>query len=87
MFQPLGDDDVLPEADRLLATTIYLMSCHARSHCPRLACMIGRHLELIARHPEAGERVAVACQQLASAWVAIRRHNEQSFQRAAAVVH
>jgi hypothetical protein len=81
------DDPAIPEADRLLAATIYLMSCHARSHCPRLACMIGHHLELIARHPGAGARIAVTCKQLANAWVAIRRHDENSFTHQGVAVH
>jgi hypothetical protein len=68
------------EADRLLAAAIYLMSCHARNRCPRLACMIGHHLELIGRHPGAGERVMDICRKLANAWEAIRRHDERGVQ-------
>jgi hypothetical protein len=79
MFPPhVHDDELDPDADRLVCATIYLMSCHARSHCPRLACMIGHHLELIARHPGAGERVAAMCRQLGNAWEAIRGCDEQA---------
>jgi hypothetical protein len=88
MFRnPAGDDEPLPEADRLLAATIYLMSCHARNHCPRLAWMIGQHLGLIARHPGAGERVVMTCKQLANAWEAIRRHDEHTQDFRSTVVH
>ena len=77
MFPPqIDDEDIDPEADRLLCAAIYLMSCHARSHCPRLACMIGHHLDLIARHPGSGERIALMCRQLRGSWDAIRRYDE-----------
>ncbi|QJR11069.1 hypothetical protein DSM104443_02140 [Usitatibacter rugosus] len=56
------------EADRLLAAAIYLMSCHARSGCPRIACMVERHLQLLGRHPQVGEHVRHTCRQLAAAW-------------------
>ncbi len=70
------DDRLLRETDRLLAATIYLMSCHARSGCPRLACMVSRHLELLGRNPNAGEFVRDTCRRLAAAWEAVRRHDE-----------
>lgn len=84
---PAVDDAGMPEADRLLAATLYLMSCHARSHCPRLATMVGHHLELLARHPEAGDRVGVICRQLANAWRAIRSHDEGAWGPEAAANH
>jgi hypothetical protein len=74
----LSEDVEIPAADRLLAAALYLMSCHARTRCPRLACMIERHLELIARHPGAGERVADTCRRLALSWIAIRQHDEHA---------
>jgi hypothetical protein len=78
MFPPSLDlEDLEPEADRLLCAAIYLMSCHARSHCPRLAVMIGHHLDLIARHPGVGEHIALMCRQLGGAWEAIRRYDER----------
>lgn len=64
-------------ADRLLAATIYLMSCHARSGCPRLACMIEHHLRLVGRHIGVPDRVRDTAQKLAASWAAIRRHDEQ----------
>jgi hypothetical protein len=73
---PIDPEDVDPEADRLLCAAIYLMSCHARSHCPRLARMIGHHLHLIANHPGATERTALVCRQLLAAWDAIRSFDE-----------
>lgn len=65
------------QADRLLAATIYLMSCHARSHCPRVACMVEHHLRLIGRHLGTTDRVRDVAQKLAAAWAAIRRHDER----------
>jgi len=58
------------EADRLLAAALFLMSCHARNGCPRIACMVERHLQLLGRHPEVGEHVRHTCLQLAAAWAA-----------------
>lgn len=66
------DDD----ADRIVAATLYLMSCHARSHCPRLAVMIERHLQLLAGHAGSGAHVADTCRKLSCAWRAIARHDE-----------
>lgn len=75
----MDDEDVQrSEADRMLAAAIYLMSCHARNHCPRLACMVGRHLQLLARHPGAGDHVGDTCRRLAAAWEAIRQHDERT---------
>lgn len=64
------------EADRILAATLYLMSCHARNGCPRLACMIERHLQLLARHGGSGTHVADTCRKLSCAWRAIAGHDE-----------
>jgi len=75
-MNPETEDDVRRrEADRLLAAAIYLMSCHARNGCPRLAYMVKRHFELIARHPESGELVRDTCKRLAAAWESIGRHD------------
>ena len=75
----MDDEDLRRnEADRMLAAAIYLMSCHARNHCPRLACMVERHLDLIARHPGAGAHVGETCKRLSNAWEAIRQHDERS---------
>ena len=67
--EPEMEDAKLREADRLMAATIYLMTCHARTHCPRLAYMVERHLELIARNSACGELVRDTCSKLAAAWV------------------
>lgn len=64
-----ADEDIRDrEADRLLAATLYLMTCHARNGCPRLAEMVRRHFELISRHPESGELVRDTCKRLCAAW-------------------
>jgi hypothetical protein len=64
------------EADRLLAAVLYLMCCHARTGCPRLAFMIEKHFEAIGHHPEVGDRVRDTCRRLRASWVAIRQHGE-----------
>jgi hypothetical protein len=73
---PETEDSNLREADRLMAATIYLMSCHARTRCPRLAYMVERHLELIARNPECGEFVRDTCNKLSAAWECVRGADE-----------
>ena len=65
------------EADRLLAVTLYLMSCHARSGCPRLAGVVRHHLALLARHGGAGERVRDIAKKMGCAWSAIQAHDER----------
>lgn len=67
------DEQHLDQVDRLLAATLFLMSGHATTPCPRIACMVARHLECIARHPGAGDRVATICRQLAARWFALQR--------------
>ncbi len=66
------------EADRLIAATMYLMSCHARSRCPRLACMVRRHLSLIGRHPAVTEGVRDMAHKMACAWKAILEYDERA---------
>jgi hypothetical protein len=61
----MDGDESDREADRLLSAALYLMSCQARGGGPRLARMIGRHLELIARHPRVGDLVRETCRRLA----------------------
>jgi len=64
------------EADRMVAAMIYLITCHARSGCPRLACMVRAHMRLIARHPATGECLREICRRMGCAWEAIRAHDE-----------
>ncbi len=75
MHREPNDETDLGEADRILAAAIYLMSCHARNGCPRLAYMVQRHFELIARHPGSGEQVRDTCKRLMAAWSAIGSHD------------
>lgn len=77
------------EADRLLSATLYLMSCHARSRCPRLACLVQHHLRMIARHPGATERVRDIAQKMGCAWRAIQANDErqQAFQAKGGTLH
>lgn len=65
------------EADRLLAAAVYLMTCHARNGCPRLACMIRHHLQMIGRHPGAADHVSDMAQKLSAAWSAILVRDER----------
>lgn len=57
-----------PATERATAALVYLMSAFARSRCPRLACMVGHHLEMLARHPESPELIRDTCAQLIPAW-------------------
>lgn len=75
------------DADRLLSATLYLMSCHARNGCPRLACMVQHHLRLLGRHPAVPERVRDVAQKLASAWKAVAAHDERRTLAAATAGH
>ena len=72
-----GDEERKREADRILAAAIYLMTCHARSHCPRIACIIERHLALLAGHGESGDLVRDMARRLSPAWRVIRDHDER----------
>jgi hypothetical protein len=70
------DEDKAREADRLVASALYLMTCHARNGCPRIAGIVERHFLHIARNPESGELVRDMCRRLAAAWRAVRQHDE-----------
>lgn len=65
------------ESDRQVAAVIYLMSCHARTRCPRLAAMVEKHLAMIGKHPGTGEHVRDTCRKLAAAWSCVRARNER----------
>jgi len=76
-FDFQADEDSKREADRLLAAAIYLMTCHARNHCPRLACIIERHLALLAGHGDSGDLVRDMARRLSAAWRVIRERDER----------
>lgn len=59
------------EADRLVAATLYLISFHARTGCPRVAYMVEQHLRAIGRHPGVSERVRDFAKKISSAWKVI----------------
>ena len=61
-------DSGSPHADTLLAALIYLMSCHVRSGCPRVAACVSDHLRRIALHPDVAPIVREVCAGLRSAW-------------------
>jgi len=71
------------EADRQLAAVIYLMSCHARTRCPRLATLVQRHLVAIGRNPGTGEHVRETCQRLSAAWACVCSYDERLAAQAA----
>ena len=52
-------------ADCLLASTLYLMRCHATNPCPRLATLVERHVAAVADHPGCGALVRETCRLLA----------------------
>jgi hypothetical protein len=57
----------------LLSATLYLMSCHACSRCPRLAVIVSRHLQAIARLDSVAEPLRATCRQLCSRWEEMAR--------------
>ena len=77
-METFEDDRQEREADRMIAATLYLMSCHARNRCPRIACMVEHHLRCLGRHAGAGEHVRELSRRLSAAWVAVRKHDERS---------
>lgn len=61
------------EMDRALASTLYLMSCYASAPCARIAGLVDRHLEVLARHGACGPLVRETCRRLADHWDALER--------------
>lgn len=61
------------ELDRLFASTLYLMSCYASAPCARIAGLVDRHLEALARDVETGPLVRETCRRLADHWDALER--------------
>jgi len=59
--------------DRVLASTLYLMSCYASTPCARIAGLVDRHLELLAREADCGPLVRETCRRLADHWDALER--------------
>jgi len=59
--------------DRILASTLYLMSCYASAPCARIAGLVDRHLEVLARDSETGPLVRETCRRLAEHWDALER--------------
>lgn len=56
MNDRVGSNPENKEAPRpkiLVGALLHLMSAHRRNQCPRLALVIARHLECLARHPDA----------------------------------
>ena len=57
--------DLEAGGDCLLASTLYLMRCHATNPCPRLATLVERHVAAVAAHPGCGALVRETCRRLA----------------------
>lgn len=54
--------------ETVVAALIYLMSCHRRSGCPKLALYVSRHMTAIALHPDAPPVVRDVCAALRESW-------------------
>lgn len=61
-------EDETSRPETIIAGLVYLMSCYARSGCPRVAVCISRHLQCLALHPEAPRVVRDTCAALHGAW-------------------
>jgi len=61
-------DDETSRPETIIAGLVYLMSCYARSGCPRVAVCISRHMQCLALHPEAPRVVRDTCAALHGAW-------------------
>jgi len=72
--------EVAAGADSLLASTLYLMSCHAAAPCPRLATLVARHLAAVAAHPGCGVLVRETSRRLAGAGLRPRPECPLGFQ-------
>jgi hypothetical protein len=60
--------DATTGADRLLASTLYLISRYAVSPCPRLASLVDRHLSALASNPEVSTLVREMSRPAAHEW-------------------
>jgi len=52
----------------ILSATMYLMSCYACNGCPRLAIIVSRHLQALARLESTAEPLRATCRQLCARW-------------------
>jgi hypothetical protein len=69
---PFTDEVEAGSAETLLASTLYLMSRHAATPCPKLARVVDRHLAALAAHPGCGPLVRETCRRAAGDWAAAR---------------
>lgn len=54
--------------ETVIAALLYLMTHHARTGCPKLAVCISRHMQCLARHPDAPAVVRDVCASLQGTW-------------------
>jgi hypothetical protein len=64
--------------DSLVAALLYLMTHYARTGCPRLAICISRHLQCVARHPQADSVVRDVCVSLRGSWAVAAGEADQT---------
>lgn len=66
---PQSESDT-SRAETITASLLYLMTCYARSGCPRLALCVARHMQCLALHPDAAPVVRDICAGMLGAWQA-----------------
>jgi len=54
--------------ETLMAATLYLMSQQRCAQCPELALCVARHLQCMARHPDAKPVIRNVCLSLYESW-------------------
>ena len=63
----------MPRLETLTASLIYLTTRYARTGCPRLASCVGRHMQALALHPDAGPVLRDICASLHGFWCQARQ--------------
>jgi hypothetical protein len=61
-------DPATSRVETITGALLYLMTAYQRNQCPRIAVVIARHLECLARHPNADPVVREVCECLGSEW-------------------
>jgi hypothetical protein len=64
-------DPAVTRVETITGALLYLMTAYQRTHCPRIATVIVRHLECLAFHPSADPVVREVCEGLHAEWHSI----------------
>jgi hypothetical protein len=64
-------DPAVSRVETITGALLYLMTAYQRTHCPRIATVIVRHLESLAFHPSADPVVRDVCEALRAEWHSI----------------